>query len=1038
MINTNYFNIYNASAGTGKTFSLVRDYLILLFNSNNFELYKNILAITFTNKAVNEMKGRIVKYLINYSNFIDPDEVMIKEITKVSGLTKKEIFSKSSIILKNLLKNYGSFEISTIDKLTQKIVRNFTYELGIDAKYEIELDQNEVINKAVDNLISKIELNDERSKNIISFSSEKTQNDKSWDITKDLKDIAELIFDENNFSELDSLKDSEVRDFERWKKNLREKIKKINSETKILATNAIKMIDEREISHNSFSFKSVPKHFIKISNGELDNLYNNQIENNLIDGSLYPNRIPEKEKIKIEKIRSNLLDIYRACKTNIYKIKLYKNILNNLSPLSILSEIKKEIELLKKEENFILISEFNKLVNEEIKNQPAPFIYEKIGTKFSHFFIDEFQDTSKMQWENLKPLIENSLSSDNSSLTLAGDPKQSIYRWRGGDVDEFMNLLVNESPFYCKKTTINLNTNFRSAKEIISFNNSLFKHISNLFTNNLKLAEILNFPEQNSFRKDIGYINLKFHDKDDAIKLDEFYSNEVLSNITDLVARGYSYKDICIIVRKKKEGIIIGDYLTENNIPIISSEVLQLSSSPEVCLIINLIRYHVDSSDFNKINFCKSLCELNFIDRIKEDFLIEIFDKDFSEIKKQVAIDKFDFDFNRLNRTSIYEAIEYIIDEFGIMNDGNSYVQFFLDFALDYSNKYQTGLNEFVEHFEEKKEKLNIINPQGINAVEIITIHKSKGLEFPVVIYPYANINIHGDLNSKTWIDIKNDDNIDLQKSIININKDLEKIDENLYNSYRNKLEVDNINLLYVVLTRAVKELHIISEKNLDSKGNENIKYFSGIFISYLKNIGIWEDSKMSYEFGDKVNVKSENISSKNITQKQFEVNSRIKQNIIINSKNTDSWMNDLSEAQEEGNVFHQIMEEINSKKEISIVLNRFYQSGLIGLSEMKYLEEKILQIINHPDIKKYYDDDLVYFNEREIISKKGFVLVPDRLVFLNDTDVVIIDYKTGKENDSHKIQLNKYKSVLEEMNFKVVEKILIYITEKIKINKSK
>ena len=338
MINTNYFNIYNASAGTGKTFSLVRDYLILLFNSNNFELYKNILAITFTNKAVNEMKGRIVKYLINYSNFIDPDEVMIKEITKVSGLTKKEIFSKSSIILKNLLKNYGSFEISTIDKLTQKIVRNFTYELGIDAKYEIELDQNEAINKAVDNLISKIELNDERSKNIINFSSEKTQNDKSWDITKDLKDIAELIFNENNFSELDSLKDSEVRDFKRWKKNLREKIKKINSETKILAANAIKMIDEREISHDSFSFKSVPKHFIKISNGELDDLYNNQIENNLIDGSLYPKRITEKDRINIEKIRTNLLDIYRACKINIYKIKLYKNILNNLYPLSILSE----------------------------------------------------------------------------------------------------------------------------------------------------------------------------------------------------------------------------------------------------------------------------------------------------------------------------------------------------------------------------------------------------------------------------------------------------------------------------------------------------------------------------------------------------------------------------------------------------------------------------------------------------------------------------------------------------------------------------
>ena len=152
MINTNYFNLYNASAGTGKTFSLVRDYLILLLNSKNVELYKNILAITFTNKAVNEMKGKIIKYLMNYSNSVDPDEVMIKEISKASGLTKTEIFFKSSTVLKNLLKNYGSFEISTIDKLTQKIVRNFTYELGINAKYEIELDQNEVIIKAIDNL----------------------------------------------------------------------------------------------------------------------------------------------------------------------------------------------------------------------------------------------------------------------------------------------------------------------------------------------------------------------------------------------------------------------------------------------------------------------------------------------------------------------------------------------------------------------------------------------------------------------------------------------------------------------------------------------------------------------------------------------------------------------------------------------------------------------------------------------------------------------------------------------------------------------
>ena len=447
MISTNSFNIYNASAGTGKTFSLVRDYLILLFNSKNYDLYKNILAITFTNKAVNEMKGRILKYLINYSKSMDPDKKMLKEISKKTGLSQKEIFSKSSMILKNLLKNYSSFEISTIDKLTQKIVRNFTYELGIDSKYEVEIDQDEIINKAIDNLISKIELNDDSSKNIITFSNEKTSNDKSWDITTDLKEIAQLIFNENNFSELESIKDYSLKDFERWKKELKSKITKYDSTAKKSGNKVFDIIEYEKVCIDSLK-KIIIRHFTKISLGDFNNLYKNQIEKNLIAGNLHSSTSSEKDKKRIEKIREELLKIYRECKQIIFKKKLFENILNNISPLSILSEIKKEIEVLKNEENFLLISEFNKLVNEEIKNQPAPFIYEKIGAKFSHFFIDEFQDTSKMQWENLKPLIENSLSSENSTLTLAGDPKQSIYRWRGGEVEEFMNLLENESPFF--------------------------------------------------------------------------------------------------------------------------------------------------------------------------------------------------------------------------------------------------------------------------------------------------------------------------------------------------------------------------------------------------------------------------------------------------------------------------------------------------------------------------------------------------------------------------------------------------------------
>ena len=1033
MNSINYFKVFNASAGTGKTFSLVKDYLLLLLKSNNIELYKNILAITFTNKAVNEMKGRIIKYLINYSNSTDPDGVMIHEIIKETDLTEKEIFLKSSKILKNILKNYSAFEISTIDKFTQKIVRNFTYELGIDSKYEVEIDQNEILNKAIDNLISKIEIKEDSSKEIINFSYEKTDEDKSWDITKDLQNIGKLIFNENNYDELEALKDFKTKDFNKWKSELRSIIKKNEYEIKNIGNDALKIIESNKISHDSFPWQTIPKHFIKISKGNFDNLYKNKIEENLNKEKLCSSKASENDIKNIKKIRKELLKKYIGCKDKIFKIKLYQNVLKNLSPISILSQIRKELELLKKEENFIVISEFNKIVNEEIKNQPAPFIYEKIGTKFNHYFIDEFQDTSKMQWGNLKPLIENSLSSENSSLTIAGDPKQSIYRWRGGDVEAFMNLIVNDSPFYCEKFNLSLSKNYRSSKEIINFNNTLFKHIADIYSKNEKLSNILDFPNQSTFSDDTGYININFCDNNSNEK-EEFYNIQTLKNIKDLAARGYLYNDICIIVRKKKEGIKIGDFLTENEIPIISSEVLNLSSSPDVNLIVNLIEYSISESDLNKINLCKSLHQLNFINISKEDFLIEIVDKGFDEIKKYISIDGFNLNLSRLKRASIYEGLEYIIDEFEIIKNGNSYIQFFLDFAIDYTSKFQTSLSDFIDHYNEMKEKLNIINPQEINAVEIMTIHKSKGLEFPVVIYPYANINIHGDLNPKGWINFKDHKDINLKKSLININKDLEQIDKGLYNDYQGKLEIDNINLLYVVLTRAKKELYIMSEKNIDSKGNEKINLFSGIFINYLKKICVWDESEYVYEIGEKGKCKIKNDTSKNITQDKVVVNSRLKQNIIISSKNTNSWLYNFDIAQEQGNIFHDIMAEISSKKDVNIVLDKFYELGNIDLEQRSKYKKIIIDITENSQLSKYYNENLVSFNEREIISSMGESLIPDRLVFLNNKEVVIIDYKTGSKRSSHINQLRKYELILKEMKLKIVKKILVYINEKIKI----
>ena len=391
-----------------------------------------------------------------------------------------------------------------------------------------------------------------------------------------------------------------------------------------------------------------------------------------------------------------------------------------------------------------------------------------------------------------------------------------------------------------------------------------------------------------------------------------------------------------------------------------------------------------------------------------------------------------------LNKISIYEAVEYVVEKFEIMQESNSYVQFFLDFVLEYSSKFQTGFIEFIEYFDEKKEKLNVINPQGIDAVEIITIHKSKGLEFPIVIYPYADINVYEDINPKAWINFDNEEKFNLKKSLVNINQDLEKINSELYKNYKWDLEVDHINLLYVVLTRAEKELYIFSDKNLDGKGNEKINFYSGIFISFLKKMNLWDESKSTYDFGAKEINKMDVELDKHLIQKLFVVNSRMKHNILINSKNTDSWINDFSHSQDEGNIFHEIMEQVNSKKDIQSVVEKFYELGIIDFEGKREYEKIIFKIIDHAELKKYYNDELVCYNEREIISKKGFVLVPDRLVFLNNKDVVIIDYKTGKENSSHEVQMRKYQALLEEMNLKVVANILIYVNEKIIISKCK
>ena len=1033
---SNTFTIYNASAGSGKTFNLVKEYLILLLNAKNDNAYKHILAITFTNKAVNEMKGRIVNTLIEFSDkgTINNNSNIIKEILKETKLSIDEVQCKSNQILKHLLKNYAAFEISTIDKFTQRIVRSFSYELNIDAKYEVEIDEDEILNKAVDQLISKAGQDHHFTKVYVDYAFEKADDNKSWDITLDFRKIAKLLVNENNYQIIKSIQKNTISEFLELKKYLKSR-KNASIDNSIKVSNKMfDLISSKGIDKKSFIRETLPKHFSKIVKKNYKSLYNNQLEDNLINGDLYAKTIDEHQKQLIDSISKELLEGYREAKAFIYEIKLYNNLLNNITPLSILSAISNELSNIKDENNTILISEFNKIINEEIKNQPAPFIYEKIGCKYKNYFIDEFQDTSSLQWGNIIPLLENSLSSENSSLTIAGDAKQSIYRWRGSQVEQFIELINKQNPFNIDKTIIDLPFNYRSSKNIVDFNNKFFSHIGDFVFKNDYFKEIYINASQKINKKTKGYVDITLIKQNINVKKAEAYNNKILEIISASLNNGHELKDICIITRKKKEGMIIADFLSEKGIDFISSESLLINSSADIRFIISTISYCLNEDSTSKLEILNYIYENKNISLERDMFLNKFIQLDLLTFYKELEKYNIFFDKNILGKLSIYECIEYIIYSFNIGGKSNSYLQFFLDFTLEYSNKFHSSLYDFINYYEEKKEKLSIVSPSEINAVEIMTIHKSKGLEFPIVIYPYADLDMYKEIEPKEWIPFSDEKISSFSHLLINFNKDVEKYKYNgdlIFNNHISKLEIDNINLLYVTLTRAIKELYIIGSQCLDKSGKENLNLFSGLFINYLKKINVWDDNKESYQFGAPTKLKESLQSEDNIIKpREFLCNPRELYGISLLSKSGLLWDTDKGKAVEKGNLIHEIMKHISCSNDIDPALNHFLDNGNINKTQREEINRIILSIINHPEIKEFYTSNILSYNEREIIVKDGKNLIPDRIVIPKKNKAIIIDYKTGSFNNYHIKQLNDYQNALKKMGYSVVKKILVYIKE--------
>ncbi|NVJ89842.1 MAG: UvrD-helicase domain-containing protein [Flavobacteriaceae bacterium] len=1032
------FTVYNASAGSGKTHTLVKEYLSVLLNSDDIFTFQKVLAITFTNKAANEMKERVMESLKAFSDG-EQTEILLY-ILKESNLDVETIKQRSQKILTAILQNYSAFSITTIDSFTHKIIKSFAYDLGLSLNFEVELDSKTLLNEAVEIIISKIGTNEKLTKLLIDFSLEKIDDDRSWDISRELNEFSEILLKEDDIEHFKRLSNKKLDDFTSLKSNLLIHQKELQTEFKNIGNEFLDVLDNNSLTKNDFNRGSIPNIFKDISEKGFDFNYTTRsqtIEKAIENHQYYKKTTPENIAKTIESIVPAIINAFQKCKVIYGKYLLNDLALKSIIPLAVLNNINNELTQIKEDNNIRLISEFNQLISSHLTEQPAAFIYERIGQRFQNFFIDEMQDTSVLQWQNLVPLIDNALAQENSSLLLVGDGKQAIYRWRGGKAEQFINLSSgSNNPFQIKSNLKNLETNFRSYSEIIDFNNSFFTHTSKFFGNlqYKKLYELGNHQKINT--KVGGFVGIYFLEKlEDKEEKELRFASSVYAKIKAL-ENDFSYGEISVLIRKKKDGLIIANYLSEKGIPIVSSDSLLLQNSNKVLFLINVLKFLQNPTDFEtRFQILYFLYHHLVIKEEKNNFIQHHLKLEQTSLCNAFENYGVNFSINKVYELSLYEKFEEIIRSFKLLQSTDAYVQFFLDIVLEQQRKSKSE-TEFLEFWELKKDSLTIVSSESEDAVQIMTIHKSKGLQFPVVLFP-CDLDIYNEKNPKIWLD-NLPENFGFKELLVSYKKDLEQINDRslaLYLNRKEELELDNINLLYVALTRAVEQLYIITDKNLVGKEkSENLKYYSGFLINFLKEIGLWKEDLLTYEFGSKERVSTKpELKTKVDLHKEFISHSWEDHNLVLAENSSKVWDN-TKDARNYGNLIHELLSHIYIPNDIDKVLEQYLQKGIIEISSFDDIKKTISMVVNHQLLLKFFSENNVVYNEREIVDVDNQILIPDRLIFHDDNSVSILDYKTGTPSLTHHQQVLQYARVLKSMNLKVVNKLLVYINDVIDV----
>ena len=1056
--------VYKASAGSGKTFTLATEYIRLLVE--NPLSYRSILAVTFTNKATEEMKMRILSQLYGIWKQLPDSDDYLEAIRRKTGFEPRLISERAGIALANLLHNYNYFRVETIDTFFQSVLRNMARELDLTTNLRIGLNDYQVEELAVDQLIADLSTTDIMLQWILKYIMENISEDKAWNIIYQIKNFGHTIFRDDYKAVSRDLeqKMQEEGFFDDYTRRLRELRQMALEHMKEIAESFFDTLDGEGLTIDDLANKNrgIAGFFLKLQKGVFDpGIENATVANCLENPEKWCAKTHPRRELIVSLTETTLSDILRyAVEERPRQWKLYKSAdltLRHLNQLRLLSSIEQKVHELNANANRFLLSDTQQLLHSLIGESDSPFIFEKIGTQLEHVMIDEFQDTSTVQWQNFRVLLAEAMSHENTSNLIVGDVKQSIYRWRSGDW-----RLLNDIEHQFRQgqiETLPLKTNYRSDRRIITFNNVFFRHAAQLeYAAQKELNSMEAEQLQRAYadveqlipdhREDSGYVDIRLLPADDY----QAQTYQLLAQtIGDLIAQGIPQQKIAILVRTN--GVIpqIANYFMQQmpEVTIVSDEAFRLDASDAVCLLVGALRLLIHPDDMlTKAALVKSYqCDvLGKHDDNNELLMSPV------ELDSQLPED-YTAHFSELLTLPLYDLVErlYAIFELERLQDQSAYVSAFYDRLSDYVSENATDISAFLVEWDETL-CAKTIQSDETEGVRIFSIHKSKGLEYDHVVCPFCDWQLEKQIGNILWCTPTEQPFSDLpiapidysQKQMTGTIYEADYLHEHLQNT------VDNLNLLYVAFTRARKSLHVIGRRGAKNSRAALIEQCLPLIVDKLEGATLEgqesEDTILTFTYGT-LPHSTFHIPHSTTTNPFLQPSEPLSVSVRTFSNKVDFRQSNRSQQFVEGDdedsrqrhqyiqtgsILHEIFSTIRTVDDIPDALQRLQFEGVLYDEQIsaERITSMLKKRLEHPRVRDWFSKRWTLFNECTILSvEDGQVKErrPDR-VMTDGQEWIVVDFKFGSPKPEYHDQVREYMQLLASMGHHHITGYLWYV----------